>query len=140
MPMRKQHQRRNIMQLCFILLLLHATFTESLKTPSGQFALLVHFTFYSSDCLKTQQINLMIRALALIDIYVEVFDRLTEDLLCSIKNSGIVRYKQTMIKKNSTRINRKSQFSFCRTSIASTISDKKSFEMHQAPESFIHPQ
>ena len=87
------------MQLCLILLALHATFTESLKTPSGQFALLVHFTFYSSDCLKTQQINLMIRALALIDIYVEVFDRLTEDLLCSIKNSGIVRYKQTMIKK-----------------------------------------
>ena len=96
------------MQLCLILLALHATFTESLKSPSGQFALLVHFTFYSSDCLKTQQINLMIRALALIDIYVEVFDRLTEDLLCSIKNSGIVRYKQTMIKKNSTRINRKS--------------------------------
>ena len=89
------------MQLCLILLALHATFTESLKSPSGQFALLVHFTFYSSDCLKTQQINLMIRALALIliDIYVKVFDRLTEDLLFSIKNSGIVRYKQTMIKK-----------------------------------------
>ena len=98
------------MQLCLILLALHATFTESLKSPSGQFALLVHFTFYSSDCLKTQQINLMIRALALIliDIYVEVFDRLTEDLLFSIKNYGNVRYSQTIIKTNSMRINRKS--------------------------------
>ena len=52
----------------------------------------------------------MIRALALIliDIYVEVFDRLTEDLLFSIKNSGIVRYNQTIIRTNSMRINRKS--------------------------------
>ena len=69
------------MQLCLILLLLHATFTESLKTPSGQFAL-VHLTFYSSDCSKTQQINVMIRSLALIliDIFLEGFDRHTEDL------------------------------------------------------------
>ena len=109
--MRKHQQRRDIMQLCLILLALHATFTESLKSPSGQFALLVHFTFYSSDCLKTQQINLMIRTLALlsIDKYVEGFDIDIQKiyLLFSIKNSGIVRYNQTIIKTNSMGCNRK---------------------------------
>ena len=46
--MGKHQQRKDIMQLCLILLALHATFTQSLKTPSGQFAL-VHLTFCSSD-------------------------------------------------------------------------------------------